>query len=178
MSLSCGWLDPARLVHDRCMRRVLRLTAVGRVRRAVAVAGVVLAACGCSASESATDSPSPEKTAPAPTDSLPVGQCPQGRNPGNIDYANYVMYGGRMYVNTDLDVTVPPGQLGDVLASVRCSIDERNGNFWFVPRDLDAAFLRVGAPLRAIDGMPVEQQIAGQWRDGRWVVFSVEASAQ
>lgn len=88
------------------------------------------------------------------------------------------MYGGRMYVNTDLRVTVAPGQLGHFLASVRCSLDESNGNLWFVPRDLDAAFLRVGAPLRAIAGTPAEQQIAGQWQDGRWLVFSVQASTQ
>jgi hypothetical protein len=107
-----------------------------------------------------------------------VGQCPRGRNPGNIDYANYVMYRGQMYVNTDLSITVPPGKLGDLLTAVRCSIDESNDNLWFVPRDLDAALLRVGAPLRAIAGIPVEQQIAGQWHDGRWLVFSVQASTQ
>ena len=160
------------------MPRVGGPPAVGRGRRAVVVAGVMLAACGCSASGSATDGSAREKTAPAPTDSLAAGRCPQGRNPGNLDYANYVMYGGRMYVNTDLEATVPPGRLGDLLAEVRCSIEESNDNFWFVPRDLDAAFLRVGAPLRAIAGMPVDQRIAGQWHDARWLVFSVQASAR
>lgn len=163
-----------RLVHDRPMPRAGGLTAVGRGRRAVAVVGVMLVASGCSASGSAPGDPSREKTAPAPSDTLPAGQCPRGRNPGNLDYANYVRYGGRMYINTDLDVTVPPTQLGQLIAEVRCSIDGSNGNVWFVPRDLDAAFLRVGAPLRAVVGTPVEQQIAGQWHDGRWLVFSVQ----
>lgn len=147
---------------------------MGHGWRAVAVVGLVLAACGCTASGSAPADPSREKTAPAPSDTLPAGQCPRGRNPGNIDYANYVMYDGRMYVNNDLNATVSKTQLGQFLAKVRCSIDESNSNVWFVPRDLDAAFLKVGAPLHAITGTPVEEQLAGQWNDGRWLLFSVQ----
>lgn len=79
-----------------------------------------------------------------------------------------------MYSSASLETTVDEGRLGADLARVRCSISENDSNVWFVPRDLDAAFLPVGTPLRAISGERVEERIAGRWEDGRWLVFSVE----
>ena len=138
---------------------------------AVALA-VALAVAGCS--RPGTVPADLAKTAPAPTDTLPAGTCPQPDDlPSAIDWADFVQVRGRMYVRDAATATVTAAEVGEPLGTVRCTFSLQSTNPWLVARDGDASFLRSGTELRAVTGRPVSEVVAAAAGDGRWWLYRV-----
>ncbi len=169
-----GWSVPFEPVarRARVRRNVRAVTAVGA--SALAVAAVAVAAT--TLVPAGTPSPPPvagrsieTKPTPGPTG----GHCVRGHDAASvqIDYIDFVQFGGRQYEGTGERVPAIPMPSGipfpgPRIGTVQCTLSEIMPGPDYRPRDGDAAFLPVGTVLHAVVGMPVSSAIAAETSSG------------
>lgn len=141
------------------------------------LAGALLVAgCGqqgatVTAEPAGTGEPSVVETPP------PAAPCPPPDAEGGaaISWVPFVRIDGVMYIagSGNSPVTVAPGRVGPVVATVRCSIGGVVSNPDFTVRDGDAAFLAAGTTLRSFDGADPDLRLAVE-EDGAWRVYEAD----
>jgi hypothetical protein len=163
-----GWSVPFEpIARGARVRRNLRsVTAAGA--SALAVAAVAVTAT--SLVPAATPSPPPvaggsieTRPTPGPT----AGHCVRGHDPAldQIDYVDFVQFGGRQYEATGERVPTIPMPSGTPfpgprIGTVECTLSEILPGADYRPRDGDASYLPVGTVLHSVVGMPISSAIA------------------
>lgn len=169
-----GWSVPFEPVarRARVRRNVRAVTAAGA--SALAVAAVAVAAT--TLVPTGTPAPPPlagRSIATKPTPGPTSGHCVRGHDAAltQIDYVDFVQFGGRQYVGTGEHVPAIPMPSGipfpgPRIGTVQCTLSETLPGQDYRPQDGDAAYLPVGTVLHAVVGMPVSSAIAAETRNG------------
>lgn len=105
--------------------------------------------------------------------------CPSGNSRAVIDYAPFLRFDGREY----MEVHSGPGEaqfdaddLRERVGETRCKLQDHNGDPSYVPQDGDAAFLPPGTPLHAVAGFDVTFRLAARTSE-QVLLFELDSTA-
>ena len=169
-----GWSLPFEPVarRARVRRNVRAVTAMSASALAVAAVAVTVT----SLVPVGTPSPPPvagRSIETKPTPGSTSAHCVRGHDPAlvQIDYINFVQFGGRQYEGTGERVPAIPMPSGipfpgPRIGTVRCTLSEILPGPDYRPQDGDAAYLPVGTVLHAVVGMPISSAIAAETSNG------------